>query len=199
MADVAPLPAHRVVPIGEITPAEENPRKIPQSAVDATARSIENFGWKQAIVVDENMVIVAGHTRRLAALKLGLTEVPIIDAKDLSPEQVKAYRIMDNRTGDYSVWDMPELVQQLDELDQLGFGDVLGLADWEQVMDGYSKHLQPESDAEDLTSLQISPEASTYMEGGWEIGVVFSSMEAALAAEKHLIELEGVVDVRHKR
>lgn len=133
MADVTPLPTHRVVPITAVTPAEGNPRRIPQSAVDATARSIENFGWKQPIVVDENMVIVAGHTRRLAALKLGLKEVPIIDATDLTPEQVKAYRIMDNRTGDYSTWDYDTLLPNLQdiELTSPDLLNIIGVDDWE--------------------------------------------------------------------
>jgi ParB-like chromosome segregation protein Spo0J len=79
--------------VSEITPYERNPRVIPQSAVEKVAASIRQFGWQQPIVVDTNGVIVAGHTRRLAALHLGLKAVPVHVADDLSPDQIAAYRL----------------------------------------------------------------------------------------------------------
>jgi ParB-like chromosome segregation protein Spo0J len=87
-------------PISEITPYEGNPRVIPQSAVEKVAASIRQFGWQQPIVVDKAGVIVAGHTRRLAALHLGLKAVPVHVADDLSPDQIAAYRLADNRVAD---------------------------------------------------------------------------------------------------
>ena len=89
------------LPISDITPYENNPRRN-AGAVEAVAKSIASFGFKQPIVVDRNRVIVCGHTRWLAAAKLGLEEVPVIVAEDLSDAQVKAYRIVANRTEHFS-------------------------------------------------------------------------------------------------
>ena len=85
-------------PIESIRPYENNPR-LNDAAVDAVARSIQEFGFRQPIVVDEDGVIIVGHTRYKAALKLGLTEVPVHVAVGLTPAQVKAYRIADNQTA----------------------------------------------------------------------------------------------------
>ena len=104
------------VPIDSITPYDNNPRRIPQDAIDAVARSIELFGWQQPIVVDRENVIVVGHTRRLAALQLGMTSVPVM-VTDLSEEKVQEYRLVDNRTGEYSTWDHNALVMELREFE----------------------------------------------------------------------------------
>ena len=85
--------------VSEIHPYEKNPR-FNDDAVDAVAKSIQEFGWRAPIVVDKDMVIVCGHTRLKAALKLGLEEVPVHVAADLSPEQIQAFRIADNKTGE---------------------------------------------------------------------------------------------------
>ena len=85
-------------PIGSIRPYENNPR-INDAAVDAVAASIKAFGFRQPIVVDEDGVIVVGHTRYKAAIKLEMTEVPVHVAIGLSPAQLKAYRIADNQTA----------------------------------------------------------------------------------------------------
>src|SRR5438552_14728577 len=84
-------------PLSKITPYVRNARKIPQQAIDKVAASIQEFGFRQPIVVDKQGVIVAGHTRLLAAQKLGLEQVPVHIASDLSPTQIKAYRPADNR------------------------------------------------------------------------------------------------------
>lgn len=86
-------------PIERPIPYARNPRKITQAAIDKVAASIKEFGWQACIVCDTNDVIVAGHTRLLAAIKLDLKEVPVKVAIGLSPAQIKAYRIADNRTG----------------------------------------------------------------------------------------------------
>jgi DNA modification methylase len=107
-------------PIGSIRPYENNPR-LNAAAVDAVARSIQEFGFRQPIVVDEAGVIIVGHTRYKAALKLGLTEVPVHVAVGLSPAQAKAYRIADNQTAQLSGWDDDKLVQELAQLQELDF------------------------------------------------------------------------------
>ncbi len=94
----------------------QNPRTIPQSAVDAVAKSIEAFGFRNPVLVDKDGVIVAGHTRIRAAKQLGLTSVPCIRIEDLTPEQVKAYRIADNQTGTLTSFDDGLLMQELSGL-----------------------------------------------------------------------------------
>ena len=89
----------REVSIKDIHPYEKNPR-INDNAVEAVANSIKEFGFKQPIVVDGNMEIIAGHTRWKAAKKLKLKTVPVLVADDLTEEQVRAYRIADNTTGE---------------------------------------------------------------------------------------------------
>ena len=99
----------------EITPYENNPRKNDE-AVKYVAESIKNFGFKAPIVIDKNGVIVAGHTRYKAAKKLKWTEVPCIVADDLTDEQVKAYRLADNKVAEQAEWDMDLLADELGDL-----------------------------------------------------------------------------------
>ena len=99
-------------PLGSIRPYENNPR-FNDAAVDAVAASIRAFGFRQPLVVDEAGVIIVGHTRYKAALKLGLKEVPVHVAVGLSPAQAKAYRLADNQTTELSWWDDDKLAQEL--------------------------------------------------------------------------------------
>jgi len=103
--------------LSAITPYEKNPR-LNDDAVDAVAESIERFGFRVPLVVDENGVIVCGHTRFKAAQKLGLDKVPVHVAKDLTPEQIRAYRIADNKTAELSSWDMDLLPLELADLQE---------------------------------------------------------------------------------
>src|SRR6267143_5925913 len=116
-------------PIDEVIPYENNPRVIPKAAIDKVAASIENFGWRQCIVVDEQRVIIIGHTRLLAARKLGQTTVPVHVAKGLKPEQVKELRLMDNRSHEESGWNLELLAAEMLELHHLDID--LGLTGFE--------------------------------------------------------------------
>jgi hypothetical protein len=107
-------------PITDIRPYENNPR-VNDPAVEAVAASIRAFGFRQPIVVDEQGVIIVGHTRFKAALQLGLEEVPVHVAIGLSPAQAKAYRIADNQTAKLSDWDFDRRPLELAELQQLDF------------------------------------------------------------------------------
>lgn len=109
--------------VSELIPYENNPRHN-DVAVDYIANSIKEFGFKQPIVVDKNNVIIAGHTRLKAAQKLGLSEVPVIIADDLTDDQVKAYRLADNKTAEIATWDFDLLDLELDniEMDMSDFG-----------------------------------------------------------------------------
>ena len=108
-------------PIDKVRPYEHNPRKIPQRAIDKVASSIKEFGWRQPIVVDRAGVIVAGHVRYLASRKLGLEQVPVHIAVGLTPEQVRAYRLMDNRSQEETDWEPDLLKLEIRELNALEF------------------------------------------------------------------------------
>ena len=99
----------------DIKPYEKNPRKN-DNAVEYVANSIKEFGFQQPIVIDKNGVIVAGHTRYKASKKLGLEKVPCIIADDLTDEQIKAYRLADNKVGEKSEWDFDLLQDELSEI-----------------------------------------------------------------------------------
>lgn len=101
------------VAVDAVTPYENNPRKIPQEAIDRVAASIKEFGFKQPIVVDKDMVIIVGHTRLLAAKKLGYETVPVLVASDLSPEKARAYRLADNKTNEFTDWNFETLQEEL--------------------------------------------------------------------------------------
>jgi DNA modification methylase len=107
-------------PIDSITPYENNPR-INDQAVDAVAASIKEFGWNVPIVCDENLVVIAGHTRLKAARLLGLAKVPVYIAEGLTPEQIRAYRLADNATAARSQWDDEKLTKELLALQSEGF------------------------------------------------------------------------------
>jgi len=114
------------IPISECISYENNPRRN-DKAIEIVEKSIKSFGFKNPIILDKNNVIVAGHTRLEAAKKLGLTEVPVIWADDLNEEQVKAFRIMDNKSQEYSIWDEEKIVEEFhnigDELMNTGFSE----------------------------------------------------------------------------
>jgi ParB-like chromosome segregation protein Spo0J len=103
------------MPIEQIKPYKKNPRKN-EKAVPEVVKSLREFGFRQPLVVDSNMVLIVGHTRLLAAKELGLAKVPVHIASTLTPAQVRAYRIADNRSHDRSEWDVTLLNEELGEL-----------------------------------------------------------------------------------
>ena len=106
------------VDVAKVIPYDKNPRNN-ESAVKMVADSIDEFGFKVPIVVDENNVIVAGHTRYLAALELGLKKIPVVVAKDLTEDQIKAYRLADNKTGEMAKWDFVALDEELQKIQEV--------------------------------------------------------------------------------
>lgn len=112
--------------LDDIKAYKNNPRKNDQ-AVDAVAESIKEFGFKVPIIIDANGVIIAGHTRAKAARKLGIDKVPVIMADDLTEEQVKAFRLADNKVGELSGWKFDKLEKELAEINvdmkRFGFTD----------------------------------------------------------------------------
>lgn len=102
--------------IDNVFPYEKNPR-INDDAVEFVKNSIKEFGWKQPIVVDDKNIIIAGHTRLKAAKELGIKEVPVLVASDLTEEQVRAYRLADNKTAEMAGWNFNLLEGELTGLD----------------------------------------------------------------------------------
>jgi len=100
------------VKVEDLVPYDNNPRKNAAS-VQTVAASIKAFGFKVPIVIDERNVIVAGHTRLMAAKELGLKKVPCVVASDLNEDQIKAFRLADNKVGETSSWDWDKLEEEL--------------------------------------------------------------------------------------
>ena len=140
--------------LSDIKPYPGNPRQN-DAAVDAVAESIRQFGFRQPIVVDAEGVIICGHTRYKAALKLGLEKVPVHVAKDLTPAQIKAYRIADNQTADLAAWDYELLPIELSDLQGMDFD--LGLLGFSK--DELAKLLDP-GVQEGLTDPDDDPRAA---------------------------------------
>lgn len=127
--------------IEKLVPYARNPR-ITAHAVDKVAASIKEFGFRQPIVVDSEMVIIVGHVRYQAAQKLALKKVPVHVMEGATPEQVKAYRIADNRTGEEAEWDRELLQLEINELDT---------GDFDKTVLGFNE--------EELNSLRLSLES----------------------------------------
>lgn len=127
------------IAVEQVVPYDKNPR-YNDNAVEAVARSIEEFGFQQPLVLDKDYVVIVGHTRLKAAQQLGLETVPCVIADGLSEEQVKAYRLADNKVGELANWDFELLQQELDdvvEIDMEDFGFYTGDVDidWASVED----------------------------------------------------------------
>jgi len=110
----------QLINIEKVIPYARNPRKLGM-AVAKVASSLKEFNWQQPIVVDTEMVVIAGHARLEAAYQLALKQVPVHIATNLTPEQVKAYRLADNRTNEESSWDNELLALELSGLSTKGF------------------------------------------------------------------------------
>lgn len=102
--------------VERIRPYDQNPRTIPDHVIAAVAESIRTYGWRVPVIVDGDGVLVAGHTRILAARKLGLAEVPVHVAHELTPEQAKALRLADNKLHELTSWNLEQLAVELGDL-----------------------------------------------------------------------------------
>ena len=137
----APALAAEAWPVDRPKPYAKNPRRN-DAAVEKVAASIREFGWAQPIVVDGDGVIIIGHTRLKAAKKLGLKTVPVLVRADLTPEQVAALRLADNKTAELAEWDEPLLAAELDalvgavDMEQFGFGEELAALEPPANLDG---------------------------------------------------------------
>lgn len=153
MSPEAPAPMSvELRPLDAVRPYANNPRQN-DDAVEAVAESIRRFGFRQPIVVDQDGVIVAGHTRFRAAQRLGLATVPVHVATDLTPDEVRAYRLADNKTAELASWDDAMLSIELDGLRGAGIDWTLLGFDEEEL----AKLLAP-AGTEGLTDPDAVPE-----------------------------------------
>lgn len=106
------------IKVEDIIPYENNPRKNAE-AVQVVMNSIAAFGIKQPLVLDKDHVIVVGHTRFMAAKKLGYKELPCVIAEDLTEDEIKGYRLADNRTNEYAQWDIELMNSELASIENL--------------------------------------------------------------------------------
>lgn len=127
------------IDVAALTPYENNPRDN-DGAVEAVANSIKEFGFKVPIIIDKDNIIVAGHTRLKAAKELGYNRVPCIVADDLTEEQIKAFRLVDNKAAELATWDFEKLDLELSEL-----------SDLDMSLYGFSS-LKPVDNADDETN-----------------------------------------------
>ena len=121
--------------IDELIPYENNPR-INDEAVEYVKNSIKEFGFKVPVVIDKDNVIIAGHTRIKASKELGIKDIPCIIADDLTEEQVKAFRLADNKVSEKSMWDYTKLDEELDsilDIDMNLFDFAIDDINWDDV------------------------------------------------------------------
>lgn len=154
-------------PLERIKPYPKNARKITPEAIEMVAKSIEEFGWQQPIVVDDAGVIIAGHARRAAAEKRGWPEAPVHVARNLTPTQVRHYRLMDNRSHEEARWDMEILAIEMQELGQLELSmDLTGFSA-QQIADIQA----PKQGETDPDEAPATPAAATTRPGDlWVLG-----------------------------
>ena len=143
-----------------IKPYENNPRHNDDS-VDTVAASIQEFGFRQPIVVDKDSVIVIGHTRWKASLRLGLEAVPVHIAEDLTPEQIAALRIMDNKSHDSSEWDLTKLAIELQALADMDIDlELTGfdMDDIDRITGRHEQIIEGQADPDKVPPLNEIPE-----------------------------------------
>ena len=147
--------------IEDLIPYHNNPR-VNDPAVDMVASSINEFGFKVPIVVDKNNIIIAGHTRLKAAIKLKLKELPCIRATDLTDAQIKAFRIADNKTNEFATWDFPLLDMELAELKEMDFDYDFGFEDENINIDDF--FIDEDSQPKEKDNKITCPECGTEFE-----------------------------------
>jgi DNA modification methylase len=158
----------KLAEISNIKPYENNPRKLSDQAIEKVAMSLKEYGFRQPIVVDKDMVIVAGHTRYRASKKLGLKQVPISVIDNLTEEQINAYRIADNRTAEESEWDNELLKMEIKELEAKDFKlDLLGFND-EQLNNILFEEKQGLTDEDEVPEAPEEP--ITKLGDIWKLG-----------------------------
>lgn len=184
------------MPIGNIKPYDKNPR-INDASVEYVANSIREFGFRQPIVVDKDMVIIAGHTRWKASKELGLKEVPVIIADDLTEEQVKAYRLADNKAGESSLWDYDQLDMELAEIMDIDMAD-FGFIDDDVIEIDEDGEAEEGGGCSHLTDMFIVPPFSVLdtRQGYWQERKRLWKEKGACSSDGRKEDLVGFKGVR---
>lgn len=171
------------VDINSIKPYEKNPRKN-DKAVEYVANSIKEFGFKVPIVIDKENVIVAGHTRYKAAIKLGLKEAPCIIANDLKEEQIKAFRLADNKVSEQAKWDMDLLDKELNDLynilDMSNFGFAIQIENIDLDVEGEEKITSELGEANNYVVLEFDTQWD------WEEAQIILGIERVSTGEDNV-------------
>lgn len=179
--------------IEALKPYEKNPR-LNDNAVESVANSIKEFGFKVPIVVDKDNVIVNGHTRWKASQKLGLKEVPVIVASDLTDNQIKAYRIADNKTGELANWDMEMLGEELKLVENFDFID-FGFNELELMM--LTEDIEPEEFDKEIME-EYAQKANDMMLKTSRIIITYANPEEKAFLEELLHEKKDGLNVVYK-
>lgn len=161
----------KLLHIEELKPYENNARHN-EKAIDVVAQSIKEFGFKNPILIDSNNEIIAGHTRLLAAQKLGFKEVPTIKVEDLTPEQVKAFRIADNKTAEFAEWNFELLAKEMEELKVADYDLSLTGFDWseaEKLLDTLKEESDGENPDDDF-EIELPEEPVSRLGDLWILG-----------------------------
>ena len=156
------------IDIKELTPYEKNPRKNDE-AVQYVAESIKQFGFKVPIVIDKNNVIIAGHTRYKAAKKLKLKTVPCLIADDLTDEQIKAFRLADNKVAEFSEWDFDLLELELKELENFDLDFDLTDFGFEDIFDG-TEITAEEAEEDNIDDIELPKEPKSKLGDIYQLG-----------------------------
>lgn len=174
--------------ISDIKMYDKNPRNN-KGAVPYVAKSIEKFGFKQPIVIDSNGVIVAGHTRYLAAKELGMDTVPCVVADDLSPDEIREYRIADNKTAEQARWNYLGLSREISTIDGEDLID-FGFTTFEiNAMKGFDKDIQK-------TVKQVQNGGSESLDGGVYKPKYNPEFGRNLVSEEDIVKAEIEQDIR---
>lgn len=158
--------------IKDLIPYENNPR-INNKAIKNVAESIKQFGFKVPLVIDKNNVIVTGHTRYKASQKLGIKELPCIIADDLTEEQVKAFRLADNKVGEIAEWDWEILDQEIDDILEINMED-FGFEMLDEELEHQKNQIQTQKRVENILNLE---QAQYEGDGKYDIPVLEPTLE----------------------
>lgn len=179
-----------MVAVSDLVPYENNPRRN-DMAIDKVANSIKSFGFNSPIIVDGNMEIICGHTRLEASKRLGMTEVPVVIADSLTPEQVKAYRLMDNRSGEMADWDEIKLLEELIDLQNIDF-DIVQAGFDEVDLERLKQDFGSDLEEVDL-SAELDAEPTPKGEKPYVIqyNIIFNNEAEQIAWHRHLVNIKN--------
>lgn len=171
--------------VSEIIPYENNPRDNDEAA-EVVATSIKEFGFKNPIILDADGVVVCGHARLKAAILLGLDEVPCITADDLTPAQIRAFRIADNKTAEIAGWDYDALLQEFQELSAEDFDlNLTGFNEYEQTEYGQPDALPERPDRDEFKEYEKEADSEVLQSFNVVINCEYEAEKVTLAQIIH--------------